>query len=157
MLASVLVDKFLTVHSSQERVQHFFSWYLIVSAKMQTMAQQSQRSDTYSDGVSTFDCECTVDREGFNEFIIGIDRICEDIDECTTFVHDCHIEAQCLNIPNSFDCACNIGFGGSGQLCSDVQLQVVASPAVRDNIAGLFLQQQPVVLVRFAPVACSRF
>ena len=33
-----------------------------------------------------------------------------DIDECTTGVHDCKQNQQCVNIPGSFICECVIGY-----------------------------------------------
>jgi len=40
-----------------------------------------------------------------------------DIDECTTGDNDCHVDANCLNMPGSWMCFCKAGFRGDGLEC----------------------------------------
>ena len=40
-----------------------------------------------------------------------------DIDECTTNIHSCDVNASCNNTIGSHNCTCNSGFYGSGQEC----------------------------------------
>ena len=40
-----------------------------------------------------------------------------DDDECTLLSHDCHLYADCMNIPGSFNCTCKPGYNGTGVLC----------------------------------------
>ena len=43
---------------------------------------------------------------------------CEDIDECLDPVVRatlaCDVNADCTNLPGSFECGCNVGFNGTG-------------------------------------------
>eukprot|EP00961_Rhodomonas_salina_P126285 1701045-Rhodomonas_salina.1 len=41
-------------------------------------------------------------------------------DECALASHNCDANAQCLDTPGSFRCACNPGYTGNGVRCSDV-------------------------------------
>ena len=40
-----------------------------------------------------------------------------DIDECASDVDNCDTNANCINIPGSFTCACNLGYSGDGLNC----------------------------------------
>ena len=71
----------------------------------------------------------------------------QDIDECAESLHDCDLNAKCLNTPGSFECGCNIGWGGPGTTCSDISMQILVSPEARDSMAGFSLQLQPIVQV----------
>lgn len=42
---------------------------------------------------------------------------CVDINECTSGIHTCSVNAQCINNPGSFTCRCNVGFSGDGHNC----------------------------------------
>lgn len=41
-----------------------------------------------------------------------------DLDECSNGTHQCSINAQCVNTPGSYRCACSEGFTGDGFTCS---------------------------------------
>ena len=43
-----------------------------------------------------------------------------DIDECSSGTHDCHENANCTNIPGSFNCSCNKGLIGDGRSCAGI-------------------------------------
>ncbi|XP_068757796.1 fibrillin-1-like [Montipora capricornis] len=46
---------------------------------------------------------------------------CEnDVDECSTGIHDCNENATCTNTAGNFNCTCKPGFTGDGRSCSDV-------------------------------------
>ncbi|XP_022809807.1 ryncolin-4-like [Stylophora pistillata] len=45
----------------------------------------------------------------------------EDIDECISGSHDCHVNATCINTIGSHNCTCNEGFTGDGRICSAFQ------------------------------------
>ncbi|KAJ8251911.1 hypothetical protein COCON_G00212230 [Conger conger] len=51
-------------------------------------------------------CEC---KSGFAS-VHGDSTYCEDIDECTTQMHDCHDNSVCVNLPGSHRCDCLPGF-----------------------------------------------
>ena len=40
-----------------------------------------------------------------------------EIDECKDGSHDCHINANCTNIPGSYNCTCRPGYQGNGSIC----------------------------------------
>ena len=42
---------------------------------------------------------------------------CNDLDECTLNQDNCSPNADCLNMPGGFTCACSAGFTGNGILC----------------------------------------
>ncbi|CAH3190812.1 unnamed protein product, partial [Porites lobata] len=43
-----------------------------------------------------------------------------EIDECKDGSHDCHINANCTNIPGSYNCTCRPGYQGNGSICKDI-------------------------------------
>ena len=49
--------------------------------------------------------------------IIVIFCACSDKDECGTNEHDCDDNADCYNMPGSYECECRIGYTGTGQEC----------------------------------------
>ena len=58
------------------------------------------------DNISMFDsCACL---SGWT----GDGQICGDVDECG--YNECHINAQCINHPGSFECQCLPDFEGNG-------------------------------------------
>lgn len=40
-----------------------------------------------------------------------------DDDECKNGLHNCDLNANCINTHGSFECICNDGFFGDGKLC----------------------------------------
>lgn len=50
--------------------------------------------------------------------LVNCDMEMEDIDECITGNHDCHVNATCTNTIGSHNCTCKEGFTGDGRLCS---------------------------------------
>ena len=63
-----------------------------------------------------FTCSCA---EGYS----GDGTVCKDINECSTYRHNCDQDAECTNTDSSFKCTCNQGFEdnslGAGTSCSD--------------------------------------
>ena len=41
-----------------------------------------------------------------------------DIDECTTNVHSCDVNAICQNTVGSYSCICKAGYTGDGKKCN---------------------------------------
>ena len=41
-----------------------------------------------------------------------------DVDECLADPYPCHGNASCTNTDGSFECECNSGFDGNGNVCS---------------------------------------
>ena len=46
----------------------------------------------------------------------------QDIDECQENTHNCHEDGECINMDGSFRCECKVGFVGSGEICSGIEL-----------------------------------
>lgn len=44
---------------------------------------------------------------------------CPNMDYCS-MGHDCHINATCSNLKESYTCQCNKGYWGNGRHCSDI-------------------------------------
>ncbi|XP_073231338.1 uncharacterized protein [Porites lutea] len=44
----------------------------------------------------------------------------EDIDECKSEIHDCHVKASCINTLSSYNCTCRPGYKGNGTICTDI-------------------------------------
>ena len=42
---------------------------------------------------------------------------CDDIDECTADIHNCHNQAICQNSVGSHSCTCNARYTGNGTYC----------------------------------------
>jgi len=58
--------------------------------------------------IGSFACVCN---KGYN----ASGMACNDVDECTAGLHDCHRHAQCHNVPGSFYCACKTGFADTSE------------------------------------------
>ncbi|RMX55775.1 hypothetical protein pdam_00025701, partial [Pocillopora damicornis] len=41
-------------------------------------------------------------------------------DECNEQTHNCHKNADCVDLPEGFYCNCKSGFSGDGQTCEDI-------------------------------------
>ena len=41
-----------------------------------------------------------------------------DINECTSEMDDCDVNADCVNLPGSYLCTCRDGFTGDGSTCT---------------------------------------
>lgn len=46
--------------------------------------------------------------------------VCTDIDECALGTDNCDDDAQCENLPGTFECECNAGYEGDGVTCTDI-------------------------------------
>ncbi|CAH1230750.1 FBN1 [Branchiostoma lanceolatum] len=51
-----------------------------------------------------------------------------DIDECSTGVHNCHQHATCNNTVGSYRCECNSGYAGNGRTCTALCLGSTTCP-----------------------------
>ena len=43
-----------------------------------------------------------------------------DPDECKDKTHQCDINANCTNIPGSYNCTCRHGYTGNGSICNGI-------------------------------------
>ena len=69
--------------------------------------------------------KCVSPREIGCECETGYERdqngTCLDVDECSTDMNDCSVNAACENQIGAYNCTCNsVGFTGDGTSCSDV-------------------------------------
>ena len=74
-----------------------------------------------------YTCNCTA--EGY----WGDGYFCTDVDECaltaalpTTQPHDCHSNADCLNLEGTFGCTCKSGYRAMNDTCSTCNLRTSA-------------------------------
>lgn len=44
------------------------------------------------------------------------------MDECKAGTHNCHDDADCLNMRGTFDCRCKEGFTGNGTFCRSLYI-----------------------------------
>ena len=50
--------------------------------------------------------------------------VCKDVDECMQETHNCHTNADCFNLPGTFQCRCKAGYQGNGRSdCVEVTTQ----------------------------------
>ena len=49
-----------------------------------------------------------------NQFIIFF----PDVDECELEIHNCHVNAECIDTVGSYECVCNQGYSGDGINCT---------------------------------------
>ena len=43
-----------------------------------------------------------------------------DLDECKDKTHQCDVNANCTNIPGSYNCTCRPGYTGNGSICNGI-------------------------------------
>ncbi|CAH3113355.1 unnamed protein product, partial [Porites lobata] len=43
-----------------------------------------------------------------------------DLDECKDKIHQCDVNANCTNIPGSYNCTCRPGYTGNGNICNGI-------------------------------------
>ena len=43
-----------------------------------------------------------------------------DIDECKSEIHDCDVNANCINTLGSYNCSCWPGYKGNGIICTSI-------------------------------------
>eukprot|EP00933_Yihiella_yeosuensis_P011789 TRINITY_DN1194_c0_g1_i1.p1 TRINITY_DN1194_c0_g1~~TRINITY_DN1194_c0_g1_i1.p1 ORF type:complete len:948 (+),score=149.99 TRINITY_DN1194_c0_g1_i1:52-2895(+) len=66
----------------------------------------NQQADCVNN-VGSYSCIC---HRGY----YGDGRSCQDMDECSSGLHNCDVHAHCVNTVGSFKCACHAGYNGSG-------------------------------------------
>ncbi|XP_022080925.1 fibrillin-1-like isoform X2 [Acanthaster planci] len=50
----------------------------------------------------------------------GNGEICQDINECSLNLFDCHQNATCVNTEGSYECLCDPGYVGDGKRCREI-------------------------------------
>ena len=53
----------------------------------------------------------------FLTFLFVYSLFTPDIDECAVESSECDVNAECVNVPGSFNCTCKAGFTGNGTMC----------------------------------------
>ncbi|XP_028408889.1 scavenger receptor cysteine-rich type 1 protein M130-like [Dendronephthya gigantea] len=51
---------------------------------------------------------------------VGVQCSYEDVDYCSSGLHNCNSRAQCINETDGFSCRCNPGYTGNGVSCNDI-------------------------------------
>lgn len=74
---------------------------------------QSTCSDVVG-GSGSFQCQCG---EGYTSSGVNM---CRNIDECSTGVHTCDSNADCIDTIGSFMCDCRTGYANSGPMPGEV-------------------------------------
>ncbi|CAH3183403.1 unnamed protein product [Porites lobata] len=59
-----------------------------------------------------FLCECQSGYTG--------ERCEADLDECKDKTHQCYVNANCTNIPGSYNCTCRPGYRGNERICNEI-------------------------------------
>ena len=67
----------------------------------------------------------------------GINKDCQDLDECLYGVYKCQENAYCSNTIGSYTCNCISGFYNNGTYCEGIRKQTVRSPLL-DSIFSFF-------------------
>lgn len=49
--------------------------------------------------------------------LVQRDNSYADIDECSDDTHECHEDADCMNVIGSYSCTCKTGYTGDGFMC----------------------------------------
>ena len=53
----------------------------------------------------------------FLTFLFVYSLFTPDVDECAAESSECDVNAECVNVPGSFNCTCKAGFTGNGTMC----------------------------------------
>ena len=59
-----------------------------------------------------------------------------DIDECSTGVHNCTQNQQCVNRPGDYECECVIGYESVNKICKGTK-QLCLTKQANLNIASI--------------------
>lgn len=49
--------------------------------------------------------------------LVQRDNSYTDIDECSDDTHECHKDADCMNVIGNYSCTCKTGYTGDGFMC----------------------------------------
>jgi len=82
-------------------------------------------------GANAFKCKCSV---GYTDFLCDA-----DINECGLMTDDCdHQDAECFNLPGSWECKCKDGYVGTGKVggCTEIN-DCAQSPCEHGNCTDL--------------------
>ena len=64
----------------------------------------------------------------------------KDVDECRRGLDNCHPNADCFDVPGSFNCSCKPGYTGDGVMnCTGKNSTLIYVPAVTMMTPNLFL------------------
>lgn len=80
-----------------------------------------QNDGICTDLVDGFLCNC--DGTGYSG------QTCQDeVNECTSGTHNCHVNATCANTPGHYTCSCKAGYTGDGVTCVEITEVPSSSP-----------------------------
>src|SRR5262249_1960121 len=51
---------------------------------------------------------------------------CVDVDECAAPTSPCDAHADCMNLPGTYQCTCDVGYSGDGNTCHTDYVEVAA-------------------------------
>ena len=54
--------------------------------------------------------------------VLLVSLVPTDENECETGGHNCNFNAECINLPGSFDCNCTTGYSGDGVICDGIAI-----------------------------------
>lgn len=79
-----------------------------------------------------------------------------DIDECLLGLADCHYNAECINLPGSFNCECKGGYSGNGTACicmfPKIPEQLSLNP--QECLSSLYLANVQLLEPGFMRIVC---
>eukprot|EP00117_Sycon_ciliatum_P002421 scpid7190/ scgid3720/ Fibrillin-1 len=58
----------------------------------------------------------------------GVEPKCNDVDECESGTHECHINAECVDTIGSYQCICRLGYSGNGTYCTQIMCPMLDKP-----------------------------
>ena len=61
---------------------------------------------------------------------------CVDVDECSENQDQCHKNAKCLNVIGTYNCFCEEGFVGNGQVCNEGQCDDKLCPVTENKVCA---------------------
>ncbi len=64
----------------------------------------------------------------------GNGEVCQDIDECSLNLFECHERATCVNTDGGYECICDPGYAGDGKRCREIDPTTCADRPCFDGV-----------------------